>query len=74
MALSHNLICYRRFDEAKSMLTIINSSSEPQVIDRALYTHWKNTYRLEGYDLLNDEFSPGQMNLIVYPNWGRIIQ
>jgi glycosidase len=74
LVLDHKLIGYRRFKNGQSMITLINSSNEPSIIDKSIINHWKRSFSLDGYDELNDESIQSNEHLVIYPNWGRIIK
>lgn len=73
LVVDHSLIGYRRFKDGKSIVTLINSSKEPSVIDKSIVSHWINEYNLDGYDLLNEESHHHGEHLVIHPNWGRIL-
>lgn len=73
LVVDHKLIGYRRFDQYNSIITLINSSDDVSIIDKAIISHWINTYGLDGYDLLNEEHLNNEGHLEIHPNWGRIL-
>ena len=73
LVVNSSLIGYRRFKNGKSIVTFINSSDEPSIIDKNIFSHWANSYGLNGYDLLNEESVIKGEHLVIHPNWGRIL-
>lgn len=70
----HQLIIYRRFHQGCSIVVMINQSKTERKISNAKMVKWCGEYQLDGWDLLEQESIANHgAEVVVHPNWGRIV-
>jgi glycosidase len=72
--LESTLIAYKRSNNNKNILVIINSDDDNKIINQKTLNTWKNKYNLSNFDILNEEKLKDNQDLVIFSNWGRILE